>query len=160
MNYLEVTPEVIVGLGENTVYNQQDSQKIDNLHVELEDWLGDDLMEVHPCFVITESLEEGLSKMSFSGYEIISLELTTNEYFDNNYSTDKKLPVFKRLIISGKAYIDDFGININNQKLVISEKVYKWLKENYSINYLTIGEDEADMFLAEFMLNQKEKYNS
>jgi hypothetical protein len=158
MNFLEVNPEVIVGLGEKTIFNQQDSQIIESLHIELEDWLGDDLMEIYPCFVITEFLEEGLTKMKFTGYEIVSMITTKNEYFDNNYSLDKNLPLFKWIKINGKSYIDDFGIDEKSKKLVLSEKVYHWLKGKFSISFLTVGMDDADDFLAEFIRQQEEKY--
>jgi len=82
-----IEPEVIVGIGENTILdNNYNPPKVDQLDLEIEDWLGNDLMESYPCFIITESLKEGLEKSKFTGYDSIEeIEVKKAEYFENNY---------------------------------------------------------------------------
>ena len=91
MKYIKIEPEVIVGLGEDTKINKSNYPPIVNyLHINLEDWLGDDLMENFPVFIITEYLKSSLETTRFSGYTIKDLKLTFDEYFESNYQLEKK----------------------------------------------------------------------
>ena len=60
--YKIIQPEVIVGLGEKTEFLEKEApfKTITKLHIKLEDWLGDDLMECFPCYIITENLKNEL----------------------------------------------------------------------------------------------------
>ena len=149
LNYVIVKPEVIVGMGENTTGSDIHNQNgIDSLHINLEDWLGDDLVEVFPCFLVTQSLFEELTKQQFSGFEIDYVEVTKDDYFENNYQLEKPLPTFYWLIINGKKGKDDFFID-ENLNLNISLRVLNLLKRNFSINYLETNpvRNETDDFL-------------
>jgi hypothetical protein len=151
MIFFEINPEVIVGLGDYTTFKKNNPHEVEVLHIELEDWLGDDIMEIFPCFVITENLEMTLLKTKFTGYYTCFLSITLNEYFENNHASGKTLPTFKWLKVTGTPYFDDFGIDNKTKKMVISESVFDLLKQAFSINYLTVGNDDADAFMAEFL---------
>lgn len=58
------------------------------------DWLGGDLMECHPCYIVTYKLKQDLEISKFSGVEIFIFELIKDECFDVNYHRDKPLVVF------------------------------------------------------------------
>jgi hypothetical protein len=113
-NYLTVQPEVIVGLGANTEFKEksQPFKTVTTLHIDLEDWLGDDLMECHPYYIVTEKLKKILDANSFKGFNISEMKVTKAECFDNNYHQNKPLPQFYWLQVNGERstadiYIDD-----------------------------------------------------
>ena len=154
--YKQIQPEVIVGLGGDTKFleKQPPFKNVLNLHVELDDWLGDDLIECHPCYIVTESLKIGLENSKFTGFEFADMEVTKSEYFDNNYHIDKDLPMFYWLKISGKKDIDDVFIG-KEYTLFASDRLINYLKENFSVNYLDIEvernefDDLLDKMIAE-----------
>lgn len=99
MKYIKVEPEVIVGMGEHTVIdNSIYPPKVQNLHINLEDWMGDNLMENFPVYIITERLKKGLQATDFKGFKINNLELTTDEYFFEHYQLKKEIPKFYWLL--------------------------------------------------------------
>lgn len=107
--YHIIQPEVIVDLGEKTEYleKQPPFKTVSKLHIELEDWLGDDLVECYPCYLITEQLRNGILEQNFRGFEIKDVNITKSEYFQNNYSLRKEVPSFYWLIINGIQDKDD-----------------------------------------------------
>ncbi|GEM_PF-1049177 len=156
MEFTQVNPEVIVGLGNRTVFTDKSNTQVENLHIQLEDWLGDDLMEIHPCFVVTKPLADALRYSDFTGFEIANLQLTKDRYFSENYSLKKPLPPFHWLKINGEAYTDDFGIDPETKKLTLSEKLCGWLKQNFTLLHLTEGRDFSDIFIEEFLRKEAE----
>ena len=138
MKYHVIEPEVIVGLGGNTLMDiTVHPPFVRSLDIDLEDWLGDDLMEIFPCYIATEMLAEGLKKTDFSGFEIKNLTLSEAEYFQNNYQLQRELPKFYWLNITGKVNTDDFYIN-DNLKLSVSDKALHYLKNNFVLRYADI----------------------
>jgi hypothetical protein len=156
--YKVVQPEVIVGIGNDTEFAETVApfKTVNGLHIDLEDWLGDDLMECHPCYIITEDLKNGLKKTAFSGYTISELKLTKSEYFADNYSVKKKLPVFYWFKINGKVNIDDVYLG-DGRSLFLSEKFIKYLKENFTVKYLEIDpqRNEFDDLLDQMIADSK-----
>lgn len=159
--YHIVVPEVIVGLGERTIFDNLDSAQkhIIKLHVELEDWLGDDLMLNSKCFIITEELKIGLKKNIFTGYEIVEMETTKAEYFDENYSLNKPLPKFYWMKIIGRKNIDD--CYYLDTTLYMTNEFIEYLKKKFSMKHLEIDpeHDEFDEFLDK-MFEERDKKSS
>lgn len=65
MKYYMIEPEVAGEIGENTIYdnydeiiNQKKKPIISHLHYIFDGWLGDELLEVTPCFLISERLKK------------------------------------------------------------------------------------------------------
>ncbi len=57
-NYYVVEPEVAGGCGPHSVVDQQHGRpKVLRLHYVFEGWLGDDLLESTPCFIILNKPE-------------------------------------------------------------------------------------------------------
>ena len=141
--YQKIQPEVIAGLGERTEYleKQPPFNTVVKLHIQLEDWLGDDLMECHPCFIVTEELKKGLENSEFNGFEIAEMEVTQDEYFSNNYQLKKPLPKFYWLKIIGKKDADDFYLS-EKDYLMSSGELTNFIKENYCHTYLDINKEE------------------
>lgn len=60
------------------------------MHINVEDWISDDIMENFPVYIITERLKKGLQATDFKGFKINNLVLTTVEYFFENYQIKKR----------------------------------------------------------------------
>jgi len=157
MRYREVIPEVIVGLGERTEFAEQEPpfKTVTSLHILLEDWLGDDLMKCHPCYIVTAQLKKALEESHFTGFEFAKMEVTKDEYFHDNYQLDRKLPRFFWIIINGRKDINDLYINDDNYRLMLSEKMFNWLKDNFNMNYLSDDNNDVDDFMKRFLESQK-----
>lgn len=96
------------------------------LHLQFNGWLGDDLLETFPCFVVTGRLRERIEQLGFSGCTFDELDATTSLVYEELYP-NRKLPLFFWLKVSGEAGRDDFGIS-DDHYLVVSEKVLKYLR--------------------------------
>lgn len=148
--YKKIQPEVIIGLGGNTEFSEQQPpfKTVLNLHIELEDWLGDDLMECHPCYIVTEPLKNYLEGAGFTGFEFADIEVTRGEYFGDNCQVDKALPRFYWLRITGKENADDLFIG-KGYTLFASDVFINCLKNKFSVNHLAIEpeRDELDDLL-------------
>jgi len=154
IKYKRIQPEVIVGLGSNTVFKEikPPFRTIEELHIELEDWLGDDLMECFPVYVVTEKLKEELNNSSFSGFNFKTMEVTNAEYFGDNYQLDIKLPKFYWMEIVGEFRKDDFVLS-DKKELLINEKFLKVLVDKFKTKYLEIEpkRNEFDDLLDEML---------
>lgn len=144
--YKKIQPEVIVGLGNDTEFLEQKPpfKTVINLHIDLEDWLGDDLMECNSCYIITEQLKNELDNTEYTGFEFDDIEITLGEYFKENYNLKKDLPNFYWLKVIGKKDVDDLYIG-EDSMLYVSNVFLDFLIKKFSVNYLEI-EPERDEF--------------
>ncbi|MBP1167888.1 MULTISPECIES: hypothetical protein [unclassified Chryseobacterium] len=134
--YRLIEPEVAGGLGEQTqLDNSFFPPLIKNLHYEFEGWLGDDILESFPCYIVTEKLRKGLEHEKLTGISFDAVIISKSETFLELYP-NKELPNFFWAKINGESNRDDFFITEKNG-LAISEKAYSLLK-NYNI-------DQADI---------------
>ena len=73
--YYFIEPEVAGGWGGNTIADTSvHPPKISKLHYQFDGWLGDDLLESFPCFIVSESLKhesEVLLRGIRSGAEVL-----------------------------------------------------------------------------------------
>ncbi|RXM40438.1 hypothetical protein BOQ62_05560 [Chryseobacterium sp. CH21] len=138
--YKLIEPEVAGGLGEQTqIDNSFFPPLIINLHYEFEGWLGDDILESFPCYIVTEKLRTGIEHEKLTGISFDDVILSQSETFLELHS-NKELPNFFWAKISGESYRDDFFITKKND-LAISEKAYLLLK-NYNIDQADIEDLE------------------
>lgn len=134
--YKLIEPEVAGGLGDKTkIDNSFFPPLIKELHYELDGWLGDDILESFPCYIITESLRKGIESNSLSGINFSNVLVSKSETFFDLYP-DRELPNFFWAKIIGEPFKDDFFITDKNS-LAISEKAYILFK-SYTI-------DQADL---------------
>jgi hypothetical protein len=128
MRFYRLDPEVAGGWGPNTEFTRTPGEPVvvHRFHYQFDGWLGDELLESSPCFIVTQRLAEELQKHRLSGYELKAVEISTSEQFHELYP-DRELPVFAWLYITGTAGIDDFGID-REGRLVVSEKAIGVLK--------------------------------
>ncbi|MBL7728215.1 MAG: hypothetical protein JNM68_11030 [Dinghuibacter sp.] len=151
-----IQPEVIVGLGERTEYAETAPpfKTVKHLHIHLEDWLGDDLMECHPCYIVTEKLKLALLQSAFTGFVIEDMEQDTSEYFFDNYRLAKELPLFYRLVVNGEPGKHDLYVG-DGAKLYASKAFISFLEKDFSVKYMEINpernefDDLLDKMIAE-----------
>jgi hypothetical protein len=147
-------PEVSGGLGDRTIYGSEINilqkglnGKVKFLHYVFDGWLGDELLESTPCFIITNNLMNGLLAQEFTGFEIQKCEISKSDEFIDLHP-DKQLPDFVRLLPLGKICITerkydswsnhDFCLSQRGE-LVVTRRVLDFLKK-YSISYCDVTE--------------------
>jgi len=145
-NYVVVQPEVIVGIGKETVFEELNPpfKTVKELHINIEDWLGDDLMECHPIFIATQKLKDGLEKEQFTGFSFAEIKLTKDTYFKDNYQLDVELPTMYWLKVSGLPGQDDFALN-DNRQLMIDQKLFDFIQKEYNCNYMDVNPDRDEL---------------
>ena len=152
-------PEVAGELGRNTVFETGDNARdkgkrpvVTKLHYHFSGWLGDDLLEATPCFIVTASLARKIEESNLSGCIFDDVEISLSDEFVELYP-GKVLPAFKQMIPRGEVTVDnnyafrdwsghDFCIT-EQAYLIVSEKVLNLLQnhkiENCDITELAVG---------------------
>jgi len=126
--YHVLEPEVAGGLGPRTVMGASTHPPVvSKLHYQLDGWLGDELLESFPCFVVTENMRTLIETCEPTGCSFDVVELSVSEQFMELYG-NRIIPNFWWLKINGKAGHDDFGIS-NQNELVVSERVVRIMRE-------------------------------
>jgi hypothetical protein len=138
MRYFYLEPEVAGSLGKNTIMNRSvHPPVVAKLHYQLEGWLGDDLLESFPCYIVTRQLRDKIRESQLTGAGFGQLEITTSDEFKELHPK-LELPDFFWLTIHGKAGPDDFGIATDN-RLVVSEKALALLR-SLNLNHCEVLE--------------------
>lgn len=118
MFYL-IEPEVAGGLGDSTVMdNNFHPPVVRRLEYRFEGWLGDELLESFPCFIVSESLAEKLIDSNLTGVTFAPVSVTKSEEF-RELHPHVSLPKFLWLKVEGSAGNDDFGVSVDH-RLVVS----------------------------------------
>ncbi|MGD1318740.1 hypothetical protein [Chryseobacterium sp. 2R14A] len=139
--YKIIEPEVVGSLGKETeLDNSVFPSHVKKLHYEFDGWLGDDILEFFPFYIVTYSLREALENNKFTGITFQEITISKSETFLELYP-DRELPEFYWLKISGEAFKDDFFITQENI-LAISEKAY-FVLQKYNINNANIEDLEG-----------------
>ncbi|WP_207516010.1 hypothetical protein [Longitalea luteola] len=124
MPYL-IEPEVSGQLGDNTIMNASlHPPKVERLHFVFYGWLGDDLIECFPIFLITEKLKNGLVVTKLTGYEIKDCQIEESDEF--KLLQNVTLPRFFWFLVTGNEK-DDFSIS--NKKLKVSDNAFSILNQ-------------------------------
>jgi len=127
MKYYVLDPEVAGELGNNTVMDVSvHPPLVSKLHYELDAWLGDDLIQSFPCYLVTERLKKHIENASLAGVSFAPVELELSANFKELHPS-KTVPDFVWLNIFGKAGRDDFAV-ASDGRLVVSEPALKLLK--------------------------------
>lgn len=131
-----IQPEVAGGLGDSTIIDATfHPPKVSQLEYKFEGWLGDDLLESFPCFIVTKKLADFLIEEKLSGFKLMPVTISRSEIFIDLYP-NIHLPKFQWLQISGLAEINDFGLS-EDHILVVSETALQALRKN-KINHAEI----------------------
>lgn len=135
MHYF-IEPEVAGGWGDGTVADRTTHPPgVSKLHYQFDGWLGDELLESFPCFLVTENLKNNLILANLTGFEIDDVEVSKSEDF---FAEDKfsNLENFFWLKITGREESFDFYL-APDHRLVASEAALKVL-QNHRISHADI----------------------
>jgi hypothetical protein len=128
MSFFVLEPEVAGGLGETTILdNTTHPPLVATLEYAFDTWLGDDLLEAFPCYIVTERLRNALDNSGFTGFGFDDVTITASDFFQETVAypyTSSTLPKFYWLKVGGQAGEDDFGIhNTLRPRIPIRAKV-------------------------------------
>lgn len=128
MTYFLIEPEVAGGLGERCVINSCVHPPIvEKLHYQMDGWLGDNLLESFPAFIVTEQAADRLKESGFTGVSFDEAEITKSAQFDDLYP-GRAIPRFVWLKVCGRAGHDDFGLAADG-RLVVSRRALADLQQ-------------------------------
>jgi hypothetical protein len=136
MAYWIIEPEVAGGLGKGTKMNSSVHPPIvSHLHYEFDDWLGDDLVESFPCFIVTDRLGRALEKSDLTGWRLKKVLVTTSAEFRELHPA-LKLPEFHWLVVEG-APGSDFWVDANNQ-LELTDRAWEFLQQ-FNVRHASVS---------------------
>lgn len=134
--YHYIEPEVAGGLGESTIINTScHPPKIEILEYRFDAWLGDDILETFPCYIVTIELAKAIKLNKLTGVSFLPVKISKSELFLENYP-DLELPHFQWMSVYGAAGTHDFGLS-KNFRLAISNPALSILK-NFKISHAEI----------------------
>jgi hypothetical protein len=130
MGFFALEPEVAGGWGKNTTFTRTPGIPVvvHKLQYEFEGWLGDEILETTPCFIVTERLADEIRRRNLSGAEFGEVEVTKSAQF-RLFHPERKLPKFVRLLPGPNPGRDDFGLGAD-LILVVSEAALALLRES------------------------------
>ena len=127
MNYYLLDPEVAGGFGPNTELDATcHPPKVEHLHYAFDGWLGDCIVEIFPCFIVTESVIANFKSSGITGFEDCDVEVSTNDEFDQLYPGKQILP-WRWLIPVGVPGKDDIAAS-RESRMVASERAVEILR--------------------------------
>ncbi len=138
MNYYIMEPEVAGEIGYNTIYQNSERTQISHLHFIFDGWLGDEILETTPCFLVSERLKGEIIKNGLSGYIFQEVEISYSDEFLELYP-NIEMPNFFRLIPTNILYVEDnkYRIQSDMRDFMISPKSYMVISEKVK-NIITL----------------------
>jgi hypothetical protein len=134
MNYFLLEPEVAGELGEGTVMDTSvHPPVVSRLQYVVQDWLGDEILESTPCFVVTEHLAGLIEAAGLTGHRLAGAEVVLGEDAEELAGEPIDLPKFQWLQLVGVPESDDFGASANGS-LVVSERALDVLRQGALAN--------------------------
>jgi hypothetical protein len=138
MKFYYIEPEVAGRIGENSIIDVSVHPPIvSKLHYEFDGWLGDELLESFPCFIVSSNFGKALEIECLSGFSLSEVQISCSEQFLELYPNNN-LPMFYWLRVSGIAGQDDFGIS-DKCRLVISDRTFD-VARNFQIKNADLDE--------------------
>ena len=131
-------PEVSGHIGDSAIIDYSVHPPIvSQLHYEFDGWLGDDLIEAFPCYLVSQRLKEALDASNFTGFKFDEVKISKSSEFLELYQ-ERCLPKFYWFKIIGIIDKDDVSLSKNYQ-LIVSQKFLDFLKK-YQIKNADIEE--------------------
>jgi hypothetical protein len=122
MKYSILDPEVAGGLGANSKLDTSvHPPRVLKLHYEVAGWLGDDLVQSFPCYLVTRRLWQRLAALKPTGAATEAAEVTVSAEF-KELDPNKAVPEVWGLKVTGAPGEDDLGLT-EDARLVVSEPV-------------------------------------
>jgi hypothetical protein len=130
MKFYILEPEVAGGWGPSTKFTRTRGKPVvvHELHYEFDGWLGDELLESTPVFIVTRRSADRLRAAKLTGMVVKPVKISKSEQFTDLYG-DRELPEFVWIDIVGNAASDDFGM-YKDGRLVVSKRALDALKKS------------------------------
>lgn len=130
MNHFILDPEVAGSLGPRTEMDTSVHPPIvKKLHFEVDAWLGDDLVQSFPCYLVSDGLKTKLKALNPTGVLFASAEVTASDNFEE-LRHGRTLPTLSWLKVNGDAGRDDFGLTVD-ARLVVSERAVEEMRRSH-----------------------------
>jgi hypothetical protein len=131
-----VSPEVAGELGEHTAMDSSvHPPRVSHFHHRFEGWLGDELLEAFPCFLVSSVLATALEEARLIGFSLDTVEVSVSpEYLE--LSSGHPLPEFRWLKITGEDRNADFRLT-PDFRLEVSSRALEVLKK-FGLAYAVI----------------------
>lgn len=141
MRYLLLQPEVAGGLREQTTMDASvHPPVVTQLHYEVLDWLGDDLLESFPCFLISPEAAAALTAAGMRSFALADALITLEPQMEDLY--DHRVLTFRWLQPTGQPGVDDIALD-ERAHLIVSENAWNVLS-TFSIAHCTSNDWTAD----------------
>lgn len=128
MKFFALDPEVAGGLGSDSKLDTSvHPPRVLRLHYEIDAWLGDDLVQTFPCYLVTRRLWEMLGRLKATGASIQAAKVTVSDDF-KEMNPGKAVPEFLWLKVTGEAGKEDLGLT-KDARLVVSEPVLEAMRD-------------------------------
>lgn len=126
--WYQLEPEVPGGWGEATVADTSvHPPKIRALHIEFAGWIGSELLEVFPAFLVSERLASIFIGAGLTGFDLDEVRVSPSPEYASS-TPFAELPRWRWLRVVGEAGQDDFGIS-GDHLLVVSKRARALLDE-------------------------------
>lgn len=99
--------------------------RVSRLHYRFDGWLGDDLLESFPCYLVSEWLSDAMRRSNLTGWSLLPVEVTTSAEFDELYP-GRTLPRFVWLHVADGG--GDFTLSAAHE-LVVSDQALQLLRQ-------------------------------
>lgn len=135
-----LSPEVAGELGDDTKLDSSVyPPKVYRFHHRFEGWLGDELLEAFPCFLVSSALAKALEEERLVGFSLGEVEVSVSPEFKALHP-ERALPEFRWLKITGENHDADFRLT-SEFRLEVSGRALKVLRK-FKIAHAAI--DTAD----------------
>jgi len=123
-----LSPEVAGELGEGTTMDSSvHPPRVSRFHHRFEGWLGDDLLEAFPCFLVSSALAKTLEEARLVGFSLDAVEVSVSPEFQELFP-ERSLPEFRWLKITGGDRNADFWLT-PDFRLEVSSRALEVLKK-------------------------------
>jgi len=134
--YFALEPEVAGGWGDGTEVDVTvHPPVVKSLHHAFDGWLGDELLELFPSFLVSETLGHAMKLAGLTGFVLAPVKVSlTEQYLE--MQPEVVLPAFLWLQITGVAGQSDIGLSPKHL-LVASDRTMDVLK-GHAVNRCTV----------------------
>lgn len=135
MHEYKLSPEVAGGLGpQSELDTSVHPPVVKRLHYEFAGWMGDDIVETFPAFIVTEALADAICASQLSGVILGDVIVTKDPQFEEFFpEVASSLPHWRWLQPVGTPHESDVWQDDNGQ-LVLSERALT-LFRNFRIGH-------------------------
>lgn len=126
-SYYLIEPEVPGQWADDIVVDRSTHPpEVKELSIVFDGWLGDDILEVFPSFIVTERLAEAMYESGLSGFEFRDVKISISEQFKDLYG-EKELPRFLWLTLHREEARKDVALK-EDGSLLLSERAMSVFK--------------------------------